>query len=450
MATGKRSRPSESEGEDADRAREPSDGERERALAIKFSDGSERIVGTFATRLHTDIRTIILSIRRGLRKKGRPIALSAERTAAVDAALRAGSTFESIDGLRIALERWTQEALDPSANGINQYYSAERTVHYSQHNARAQQTLSTRVWELQAARADSPADLVLDLGCGSGLSSRAFEELGAQRVIGCDLSLAMLAHARAERAALDVVQVDVSKALPFREATFASALSVSTVQHLLNPADGVSGEARLQTMFREMARVLRPARALPACFSVQFHVNDAADALRVRDAARGVGVGCELVVDQPHQSDSRRWFLAAVPAAAHASAAQQGRRPRPCALYWDLSDGCATCPLELHATLGAASLLGAEHAAWCTQEHLREAHRWVRVLRRARRVDARAAGNAEPTTRRGEVSSLHAAHASVADALMSAHGVDIDLSTLKLHAAAVLELMHNGRAAGQL
>lgn len=444
-----------------------------KALAIKLSDGSDRNVGTFPTRLHTDIRTVILSIRRGIRKKGKPIHLSAERTAAVDAALRDGSEVGSIEGLRTALERWTKEGLLASADSINKYYNDERADNYTQHNAIAQKALSVRTWQLQRELPPTCADLVLDLGCGSGLSSATFESLGKHRVVGCDLSIAMLAHARRSGSAFDFVQADISRPLPFRDAAFSAALSVSTVQHLLQPAaDGALPAERLGTLFHEVRRTVAPGRSVPRSLSLQFHVDGAPDARRIRDAAREAGVPCELIVDQPYASDSRRWFLtsassskvsgewvggarggdsASISASAlyepssEPSAAPGG--PWPCALYWDSSDGCASCVLGLHAQLGpSSSLLGEEHAAWCTQEHVRAAHRWVRVLRRVMRLregDASALASAEPgAASTVGASQLSTVQAAVAERLIKAYGLELELAALKADAAAVLELMH--------
>ena len=55
---------------------------------------------------------------------------------------------------------------------------------------------------------------VLDLGCGTGLSSRLLAELGAERVVGVDLSHRWLAFARehSRGQAIDFVQMDLMHA----------------------------------------------------------------------------------------------------------------------------------------------------------------------------------------------------------------------------------------------
>jgi 18S rRNA (guanine1575-N7)-methyltransferase len=405
--------------------------ERMRDIVVKMSNDTERTVGTFPTHLHSDIRTVILGIRRGLRKKGRAVTLNAERTAVVERALAEYTPHGSIAGLNAAFIAWTDEMLLASAAGINTYYNEERSAQYTEHNAVPQEMLSQLVWQLQHELSTSRAGLTLDLGSGSGLSSAAFERLGAPlRTIGCDLSLAMLAIARKSNAALDYVQADISKPLPFRDGAFAAALSVSTVQHLCKPgADGCTPSERLRCLFGEVVRALEPGRAVGRSVAVQFHVDGSADARLIRDAARDAGLACDLVVDQPYQSVSRRWFLTAAPQRA------PDRRARACALYWDTSGGCATCILAQHAQLGSASLLDAERVTWSSQEHLRAANRWVRVRRRERAHDGARGG--------GEVrSTLTDVQAGVADAIQTALGADADMTALKANTDAVLALMH--------
>ncbi|KAJ1625926.1 hypothetical protein T492DRAFT_1036137 [Pavlovales sp. CCMP2436] len=463
-----------------------------RVLTIRLSDRSERTIGTFPTRLHSDIRTVILGLRRGMRQKGRPVTLDGSRTAAVEEALRDFSQLGSIEGLREAITRWTQELLVASAAGLNSYYDAARTELYTQHNAIAQTALSKRVWQLQPELPTVCADLLLDVGCGSGLSSAIFEKVAplSNRVIGCDLSMAMIAHARRVGAAFDVVQADISLPLPFRDASFASALSVSTVQHLLQPgADGRSASERLAVLFSSLKRTVMPGRAVSRCISVQFHVDSAADAQTIREACLAQGIECGLLMDQPYGSDSRRWFLTSR-AAAEPTAAAAARPPRLCKLYCDSSDGCATCVLEQHAAMTfSASTLPTEHLEWVTGEHLRAAHRWVRVLRRQRREvgaspgldvagqaavagkageeeamagvagkalvagkaeiagnedgKAKRAGHAAPPARSGKPEwQLTETQADVAANLIALLGEDCDLTQLKASAAEVLELLH--------
>jgi demethylmenaquinone methyltransferase/2-methoxy-6-polyprenyl-1,4-benzoquinol methylase len=105
-----------------------------------------------------------------------------------------------------------------------------------------------RRWRRQTA--DSvwvrPADIVLDLGCGTGGMSLLLEERA--RVVGIDLSHQMLVLAR-ERAGPRVKLAEASALrLPFGDRTFGAVTSAFVLRNLRD----------LSRAFREMARVLVP------------------------------------------------------------------------------------------------------------------------------------------------------------------------------------------------
>ena len=211
----------------------------------------ERHIGCFQPALHTDIRTVVEALCRESTGRGRPITLSAERTAAVEAALQADGTHSSISALRSAVRSWrgaTREAAD--AAGVNRYYDEWRVQGYTQKLEAPQQALCLRCLELSGLQPEAAAPLVLDLGCGSGLSTTPLSRRasiahlvhGAQTFtphvqvsrqctqmhmlcrpcahrrgcwsLGMDLSLEMLREAR--RRGCEVVQADMSRPLPLR------------------------------------------------------------------------------------------------------------------------------------------------------------------------------------------------------------------------------------------
>jgi ubiquinone/menaquinone biosynthesis C-methylase UbiE len=98
---------------------------------------------------------------------------------------------------------------------------------------------------------------VLDVGCGTGVLSRAIISFGAAvKVTGVDPSAEYLAFAargvRGDRARF---QIGSAEALPFADGTFDAALAMLVLQDFDEPARAV----------REMARVTRPEGVVAAC-----------------------------------------------------------------------------------------------------------------------------------------------------------------------------------------
>lgn len=84
-----------------------------------------------------------------------------------------------------------------------------------------------------------PQGRVLDLGCGVGHS---FEELAPRETVGVDLDPGALEGQARETHVADM------RALPFAGATFASVLSVQSIEHVPDP----------ENVLREVVRVLAP------------------------------------------------------------------------------------------------------------------------------------------------------------------------------------------------
>jgi ubiquinone/menaquinone biosynthesis C-methylase UbiE len=76
-----------------------------------------------------------------------------------------------------------------------------------------------------ALLAERPPRRVLDLGCGTGLlAARLRRSLPNARIVGCDFSTGMLAHARARDGTGDWVRGDAQR-LPFRSGAFDAIVS---------------------------------------------------------------------------------------------------------------------------------------------------------------------------------------------------------------------------------
>ena len=108
-----------------------------------------------------------------------------------------------------------------------------------------------RLAEMLVARCPVALDgcRVLDVGAGTGAASRAALAAGAQVVVAVDAAIGMLAHDAARRppaAAGDAL------ALPFAADAFDAAIAAFSLNHVTDPAVGIT----------EMARVTRPGGGL--------------------------------------------------------------------------------------------------------------------------------------------------------------------------------------------
>lgn len=82
---------------------------------------------------------------------------------------------------------------------------------------------------------------VLDAGCGTGLVGVALHELGVRRLVGFDLSLAMLNLAKARNIYESVVEGSLTEPLPFEGKSFDAVVSVGVFTHGHVGPDGLVG-----------------------------------------------------------------------------------------------------------------------------------------------------------------------------------------------------------------
>jgi 18S rRNA (guanine1575-N7)-methyltransferase len=168
-----------------------------------------------------------------------------------------------------------------------------------------QTNMAERALEMLNLREGEPS-LLLDVGCGTGLSGEVLEESG-HSWIGCDVSRDMLGCARIEREVEgDLVHDDMGRGLPFRQGIFDGAISISAVQWLCySNAESETPRLRLHRFFQSLYRCLRRgARAV-----LQFYPDDAKQLQMITAAAMRAGFGGGLVIDFPHSTKAKKYFL---------------------------------------------------------------------------------------------------------------------------------------------
>lgn len=214
-----------------------------------------------------------------------------------------------------------------------------------------QREITQRAMELLKLNTDGTGTpkLILDIGCGSGLSGKALEEAGHVWV-GCDVSrdMLMVANERIERkresvkggkatesnksddeeeedmeysdseedeeegvaggvaSTGDLMHHDMGTGLPFRPATFDACISISALQWLCySNANGQVPRKRLLRFFSSLYQVLRRGgRAV-----LQFYPETAEQAILISECAAKVGFAGGIVVDYPNSAKAKKHYL---------------------------------------------------------------------------------------------------------------------------------------------
>lgn len=135
-----------------------------------------------------------------------------------------------------------------------------------------QEEMSERAYELLLLPEDEKC-LILDVGCGSGLSGSVLEENG-HYWIGIDISKSMLDVALEREVEGELILGDMGEGMPFKAGTFDAVISVSALQWLCN-ADKTHHvpHKRLYQFFTTLfACLVRNEQALFEIFSQTFHL----------------------------------------------------------------------------------------------------------------------------------------------------------------------------------
>eukprot|EP00088_Acartia_fossae_P015672 TRINITY_DN18627_c0_g1_i1.p1 TRINITY_DN18627_c0_g1~~TRINITY_DN18627_c0_g1_i1.p1 ORF type:complete len:281 (+),score=34.60 TRINITY_DN18627_c0_g1_i1:48-890(+) len=188
------------------------------------------------------------------------------------------------------------------------FYGTDEAEKYS-NNTRImtiQSEMSERALELLALPdSEEKPCLILDLGCGSGLSGECIEEQG-HFWIGMDIAPAMLNIAREREVEGDLILSDMGEGVPFRPGAFDGAISISALQWLCNRDKSYHKPGkRLYTFFSTLYGAL--SRGSRAVFQFYPESPDQIELITTQSMRAGFTGG--VVIDYPNSSKAKKFFL---------------------------------------------------------------------------------------------------------------------------------------------
>ncbi|KAI3651227.1 hypothetical protein MP228_004708 [Amoeboaphelidium protococcarum] len=194
------------------------------------------------------------------------------------------------------------------------FYDSREAKKYTENSriGKIQVEMTERALELLDLDDDQP-QLILDIGCGSGLSGDVLTEHGHQW-IGVDISEAMLDIAVDREVDGDVMRVDVGQGLSFRPGSFDGCISISCLQWLCTSctSDQIP-QKRLSLFFTDLYKILRHgAKAILQVYpDTRYDKPDGSNSQLelMTSCALKCGFGGGLVIDYPESQKKRKYYL---------------------------------------------------------------------------------------------------------------------------------------------
>eukprot|EP00736_Rhodelphis_marinus_P010130 Rmarinus@m.16899 len=186
------------------------------------------------------------------------------------------------------------------------FYDETEASKYTQNSRiiEIQRKLTERAIELLNLPEGKSA-LVLDVGCGSGLSGDVLTEHGHVWV-GCDISKAMLDVASEREVAGDLMLHDAGQGFSFRTGVFDGCIGISVIQWLCNADKKTNVPIRRLTRFFQTlyTAMKRGGRAV-----FQFYPDSSQQMELITSSAMRAGFSGGLVVDYPHSTKAKKYYL---------------------------------------------------------------------------------------------------------------------------------------------
>jgi 18S rRNA (guanine1575-N7)-methyltransferase len=190
------------------------------------------------------------------------------------------------------------------------FYNEKESARYAQNSRilQIQADLAQRAYDLlEISEEDTTPKLLLDLGCGSGISGSILSQAN-HHWFGLDISESMLQIARENEEIFnfDLFLADLGQGLGFRAGSFDGAISVSVLQWLCNADKSCHNPTgRIHKFFSSLMIAL--ARGSKAVF--QFYPENEGQIDLLTGIALKCGFGGGVVVDYPNSKKAKKYYL---------------------------------------------------------------------------------------------------------------------------------------------
>lgn len=191
-------------------------------------------------------------------------------------------------------------------------YTAPPEIFYNEEEAK-KYTQSSRVQLIQAEMTERalellnlpPGQLILDIGCGSGLSGEILTEEG-HTWVGMDISAGMLGEALDRGVEGDLFLADMGQGVPFRAGSFDAVISISAIQWLGNADTSTSDpKKRLKVFFSTLfAALKRGGKAV-----CQFYPTSQKQIEMIQSAAKTAGFSGGILIDNEQSKKNMKYYL---------------------------------------------------------------------------------------------------------------------------------------------
>ncbi|KAF0687053.1 Aste57867_21134 [Aphanomyces stellatus] len=292
----------------------------------------------------------------------------------------------------------------------DRFYSVNQAnVYHSDGNNGIQKDLT--LMALSLLPADYVSSPLLDLGCGSGLSTQHLPPLS----VGIDISLSMLQLAETSHSHGFVCAA--AFALPLRSRSFDYVISISMLQWL--------SPDQLVCFFHELARVMTPTGSAV----LQVYPLDLPHANEMLAAARdATGKAVFFVADFPHANSALKWFLCIDVPLSTDSEHVHGKDVCPLARRMD-----GTCAYRYRRRRGLAM-------GRLVLEHIQYAWHAYRKLMREHKLQAQ--GGTDPAKRHRKERRIFPNEERLVGQLIAALGASLTRDDLIGQGDLVVDLMH--------